>query len=148
MPTRPEAFFGLSDASGLRPCDRTHLKNGLVLHSYAGGVYDKYRHCTRVKRFKYQPKFHPLFWIVLKPLKKVFQTLNLTRQVWLSLFSEIPNDSSNLTIYLKINMTVYSRSTSSRLILRLASSLMNFYLSLVNHTSTNVRYIHYPEYRG
>ena len=27
---------------GLQPCDLTHPKNGLVLHSYAGGAYDKY----------------------------------------------------------------------------------------------------------
>ena len=45
MPTGPEAFLGLPDSSGLQPCDWTHLKNGLVPHSYAGGAYDKYR-CT------------------------------------------------------------------------------------------------------
>ena len=29
-------------AYGLQLCNRTHLKKGLVPHSYAGGVYDKY----------------------------------------------------------------------------------------------------------
>ena len=38
-----EAFWGLPDASGLRPCDWTHLKNVIVRYSYAGGAYDKYR---------------------------------------------------------------------------------------------------------
>ena len=38
----PEAFLGQLDASGLRPCDRTHLKSGLLPHLYAGGAYDKY----------------------------------------------------------------------------------------------------------
>ena len=32
MPTGPEALFGMPDASGLRPCARTHLKKGLVPH--------------------------------------------------------------------------------------------------------------------
>ena len=30
MPTGPEAFLGMPDASGLRPCAQTHLKKGLV----------------------------------------------------------------------------------------------------------------------
>ena len=37
-------IFGTACRVGLHPCDRTRLKNGLVLHSYAGGAYDKYRH--------------------------------------------------------------------------------------------------------
>ena len=41
MPTGPKAFLALPDACGLRPCDRTHLENGLVPHSYVGGTYDK-----------------------------------------------------------------------------------------------------------
>ena len=36
-------ILGTVDVSGLRPCDRTHLKNGFVPYSYAGGAYDKYR---------------------------------------------------------------------------------------------------------
>ena len=43
MPTRPKVFLALPDACGLRPCDRTHLKNGLVPHSCISGTYDKYR---------------------------------------------------------------------------------------------------------
>ena len=43
MPTGPKVFLLMLDACGLRPCDRTHLKNGLVSHLYAGGAYDKYR---------------------------------------------------------------------------------------------------------
>ena len=45
MPTGP-------NASGLRPCDWTHLKNGLVPYSYAGGAYDKYstNHCDTITR--------------------------------------------------------------------------------------------------
>ena len=31
-------IFGTDCRAGLRPCDRTHLKNGLVPHSYAGGA--------------------------------------------------------------------------------------------------------------
>ena len=31
-------IFGTACRVGLRPCDRTHLKNGLVPYSYAGGV--------------------------------------------------------------------------------------------------------------
>ena len=31
-------IFGTACRVGLRPCDRTHLKNGLVQHSYAGGA--------------------------------------------------------------------------------------------------------------
>ena len=34
MPTGPEDFLGLPDVSGLRPCDWTHRKNGLVPHLY------------------------------------------------------------------------------------------------------------------
>ena len=30
MPTKPKVFLALPDACGLRSCDRTHLKNGLV----------------------------------------------------------------------------------------------------------------------
>ena len=44
MPTGPEAFLGLPDASELR----THLKNGLVSYSLAGGAYDKYPHLTQL----------------------------------------------------------------------------------------------------
>ena len=36
-----KVFLTLPDACGLRPCDRTHLKNGLVPHSCVGGTYDK-----------------------------------------------------------------------------------------------------------
>ena len=32
-PTGPKAFLGMLGASWLRPCNRTHLKNGLVPHS-------------------------------------------------------------------------------------------------------------------
>ena len=35
MMTGPEAFLGLPDVSGLQSCDRTHLKSGLVPHTYA-----------------------------------------------------------------------------------------------------------------
>ena len=43
MPTGPEAFLGLPDASGLWPCDWTHLKKyDLVPYSSAGGTWDKY----------------------------------------------------------------------------------------------------------
>ena len=31
-------IFGTACRVGLRPCDRTHLKNGIVPHSYAGGA--------------------------------------------------------------------------------------------------------------
>ena len=31
-------IFGTACRVGLRPCDRTHLKNGLVSHSYADGA--------------------------------------------------------------------------------------------------------------
>ena len=31
-------IFGTASRVGLRPCDRTHLKNGLVPYSYAGGA--------------------------------------------------------------------------------------------------------------
>ncbi len=31
-------IFGTASRVGLRPCDRTHLKNDLVPHSYAGGA--------------------------------------------------------------------------------------------------------------
>ena len=31
-------IFGTAYRVGLRPCDRTHLKNGLVPYSYAGGA--------------------------------------------------------------------------------------------------------------
>ena len=31
-------IFGTACRVGLRPCDRTHLKNGLVPYSYAGGA--------------------------------------------------------------------------------------------------------------
>ena len=33
MPTVPETFLGIPGASGLRPCARSHLKNGLVPRS-------------------------------------------------------------------------------------------------------------------
>ena len=38
MPTGPKVFLALRDACGLRPCDRAHLKNGLVLYSCVGGT--------------------------------------------------------------------------------------------------------------
>ena len=41
MPTGSKVFLALPNACGLRPCDRTHLKNGLVPHSCVGGTYDK-----------------------------------------------------------------------------------------------------------
>ena len=47
MPTRPKVFLALPDACRLRPCNRTHLKNGLVPHSYVGGTYDKYTEVSR-----------------------------------------------------------------------------------------------------
>ena len=51
MQTGPEAFLELRDACGLRPCDRTHLKKGLVPPSYTGGVYGKYRLNPHVRSF-------------------------------------------------------------------------------------------------
>ena len=40
MPTGPKVFFlALPDAYGLWPCDRTHLKNGLVPYSCVGGTH-------------------------------------------------------------------------------------------------------------
>ena len=39
MPTRPKVFLSLPNVGGLLPCDQTHLKNGLVPHSYVGGTY-------------------------------------------------------------------------------------------------------------
>ena len=41
MPTGSKVFLALPDACRLRPCDRTHIKNGLVPHSYVGWTYDK-----------------------------------------------------------------------------------------------------------
>ena len=41
MPTGSKVFLALPDACGLRPCDWTHLKNGLVPYSCVGGTYDK-----------------------------------------------------------------------------------------------------------
>ena len=41
MPTEPKVFLTSPDACGLRPCDRTHLKNGLVPHSCVGGTEDR-----------------------------------------------------------------------------------------------------------
>ena len=38
MPTVPKVFLALPDACGLRPCDRAHLKNGLVPYSCVGGT--------------------------------------------------------------------------------------------------------------
>ena len=38
MPTEPKVFLALPDACGLRPCDRAHLKNGLVPYSCLGGT--------------------------------------------------------------------------------------------------------------
>ena len=40
--TGPNVFLAMPDACGLRPCDRTHLKNGLVPDLYVAGTYDKY----------------------------------------------------------------------------------------------------------
>ena len=42
MPTEPKVFFAMLDACGLRPCDQTHLKSGLVPDLYAGGVNDEH----------------------------------------------------------------------------------------------------------
>ena len=36
---RGQIFFTLPDACGLRPCDRTHLKNDLVPYSCVGGTH-------------------------------------------------------------------------------------------------------------
>ena len=38
MPTGPKVFLALPDACGFRPCDRAHLKNGLVPYSCVGGT--------------------------------------------------------------------------------------------------------------
>ena len=38
MPKRTKVFLALLDECGLRPCDRTHLKNGLVPYSCVGGT--------------------------------------------------------------------------------------------------------------
>ena len=38
MPIGPKVFLALSDACGLRPCNRTHLKNGLAPYSCVGGT--------------------------------------------------------------------------------------------------------------
>ena len=38
MPTGPKVFLAWPDACGLRPCDRAHLKNGLVPYSCVGGT--------------------------------------------------------------------------------------------------------------
>ena len=38
MPMGPKLFLALPDACGLRPCDRAHLKNGLVPYSCVGGT--------------------------------------------------------------------------------------------------------------
>ena len=42
MLTGPEVFLELLVACGLQPCGRTHLKNGLMPYSYAGGAYNKF----------------------------------------------------------------------------------------------------------
>ena len=39
MPTGSKVFFALPDACGPRPCDRAHLKNGLVPYSCVGGTH-------------------------------------------------------------------------------------------------------------
>ena len=39
MPTGPKVFLALPDSCGLRPCDRTHLKNGLVPYSCVCGTH-------------------------------------------------------------------------------------------------------------
>ena len=39
MPTGPKVFLALPDACGLRLCNRTHLKNGLVPYSCVGGTH-------------------------------------------------------------------------------------------------------------
>ena len=39
MPTGSKVFLALPDACGLRSCDRTHLKNGLVPYSCVGGTH-------------------------------------------------------------------------------------------------------------
>ena len=41
MPTGPKVFLAMPDACGLRPCNRTHLKNSLVPHLYTSEAYDK-----------------------------------------------------------------------------------------------------------
>ena len=41
-PTGPKVFLALPDACGLRPCDRTHIKNGLVPYFSGGGTENKY----------------------------------------------------------------------------------------------------------
>ena len=38
MPTGPKVFLALPDACGFRPCDRAHVKNGLVPYSCVGGT--------------------------------------------------------------------------------------------------------------
>ena len=53
MPTEPMVFLAMSDACGLRPCDRTHLKNGLV--SYLSG-------CSTMGVGCQSRRFNCLFW--------------------------------------------------------------------------------------
>ena len=42
MPTRQKVFLAMPDMCGLRPCDQTHLKNGLVPYLSDGGTENKY----------------------------------------------------------------------------------------------------------
>ena len=42
-----EGIFSLPDACGLRPCDRAHLKNGLVPYSGVGGTQRQIQRSTR-----------------------------------------------------------------------------------------------------
>ena len=42
IPTKPKVFLAMLDACELRPCDRTHLKNGQVPDLYARVAYDRY----------------------------------------------------------------------------------------------------------
>ena len=42
MPTGPKVFFAMPNVCGFRPCDRTHLKNGLVPDLFVSVTYEKY----------------------------------------------------------------------------------------------------------
>ena len=64
MPTGPKVFLAMLDACGLQPCDRTHLKNGLVSYLSGGGADDKYQEFLHLQTGKDKHRFllHPAFW--------------------------------------------------------------------------------------
>ena len=86
MPTGPKAFLGLPDASGLQPCNWTHLIKMTFCHTcMLGGAYNKYQFSASLSSCG-----SVLFFVFNHP---GFELLRDTPTAWLGSPLSISNNS-------------------------------------------------------